>query len=302
MPVIKHFLIINKRMKILSQKWFFFALITTIFWGIWGAFIELPERAGFPATLGYVVWSIVMIPCSIYALKQVQWQLQCDKKSITLGLIVGFTGAGGQLILFEALRDGPAYIIFPMISLFPVLTIILSLIFLRERGNRIHYLGIVFALTAIYFLSYQPATGENTNSVSWLLMSVAVFVFWGIQAFVMKYATSSVSEESIFFYMALTGVLLAPFAILMTDFSTNVNWGWNGPYLAAAIHALNAVGALTLVYAVRHGKAIIVVPMTGLSPLITVVISLLLYGVIPGAMLTTGVILAVIAIILLSRP
>lgn len=45
--------------------------------------------------------------------------------------------------------------------------------------------------------------------------------------------------------------------------------------LAAIVQMLNAVGALTLVYALRYGKAIIVVPITGLAPVITVVISLI---------------------------
>ena len=77
--------------------------------------------------------------------------------------------------------------------------------------------------------------------------------------------------------------------------------GFKGPYLAALIHVLNAVGALTLVYALRYGKAMVVVPMTGLSPLITVVISLILYAVVPDAVLSTGMILAMVGIYLLSE-
>jgi uncharacterized membrane protein len=45
----------------------------------------------------------------------------------------------------------------------------------------------------------------------------------------------------------------------------------------------------------------IVTPMTGLSPVITVGLSLLIYGVMPGLTLTIGIILAVIAIFLLSE-
>ena len=40
-----------------TKTWLFFALTTTVFWGIWGAFIEIPEKAGFPATLGYSIWA-----------------------------------------------------------------------------------------------------------------------------------------------------------------------------------------------------------------------------------------------------
>ena len=87
------------------RPWLIYAIITTAFWGVWGALIEIPEKAGFPATLGYTVWAITMIPPALVALKIINWKLEYDKKSIVLGLIIGLTGAGGQLILFQALTD-----------------------------------------------------------------------------------------------------------------------------------------------------------------------------------------------------
>jgi uncharacterized membrane protein len=283
-----------------SKTWLFFALTTTIFWGIWGAFIEIPEKAGFPATLGYSVWALTMIPCALVALVIIKWKPETDRKSIFLGSVIGLLGAGGQLILFEALRSGPAYIVFPFISLFPVVTIFLSILFLRERAGMRQWSGIILALIAIFFLSYQKADGTTISGYSWLLMSGLVFLMWGIQAWVMKYANESMKAESIFMYMAITAIILVPVAILMTDFSHVINWGFRGPYLAAMVHILNSIGALTIVYALRRGKAMIVVPMTGLSPVITVGISLLIYGVIPGLSLTFGIGIAIIAIFLLS--
>ena len=95
-----------------KNTWLLYALITTIFWGVWGAFIEIPEKSGFPPTLGYVVWSLSMIPCAIFALKKVNWSLNTDTRSILLGTTVGLTGSAGQLLLFQALKEGPAYIVF----------------------------------------------------------------------------------------------------------------------------------------------------------------------------------------------
>ena len=118
------------------RPWLIYAIVTTVFWGIWGALIELPQKAGFPATLGYVVWALTMIPPALVALKIINWKLEYDKKSILLGCLIGFTGAGGQLILFQALKTGPAYLVFPIISLSPVITIILAYFFLRERANK----------------------------------------------------------------------------------------------------------------------------------------------------------------------
>lgn len=284
-----------------SRLWLFYAIVTTIFWGIWGAFIELPEKAGFPATLGYVVWSLTMVPCSVVALGLIKWDPERDKRSVFFGLAAGLLGAGGQLILFEALRQGPAYIVFPLISLFPVLTIVLSVVFLKEQTNKKHWAGIILALIAAVFLANPKLSGNETTGTSWLWMSVIIFIMWGLQAYVMKLSNNTMKAESIFMYMTISALALSPFAIWMTDFSHPVNWGFRGPYLAAAIHILNAIGALTLVYALRSGKAIIVVPLTGLSPVITIVLSLIIYAVMPGVVLLVGLALAAIAIVLLSE-
>ncbi|RJP62793.1 MAG: DMT family transporter [Ignavibacteriales bacterium] len=284
-----------------EKKWLMYAVITTLFWGVWGAFIEIPEKAGFPATLGYVVWALTMVPCALIGMKIIDWKLEYDKKSVLLGSIVGFTGAGGQLVLFQALRLGPAYLIFPIISLYPVITIFLSVVFLKERASKKAWTAIILALMAIFLLSYSPNGNGIVTGYLWLALAFLVFLAWGIQAYVMKFSNESMKAESIFFYMMLTGLLLIPFALMMTDFSQAINWGFKGPYLAAIIQVLNSIGALTLVYAVRYGKAIIVVPMTSLAPVITIILSLIVYSVFPPAHFIAGIVLASVAIYLMAE-
>ena len=283
------------------KLWFVFAIITTTFWGIWGALIEIPEKAGFPATLGYSVWALTMIPPSLVALKIINWKLERDWRSIGLGLIIGFTGAGGQLILFEALRTGPAYLVFPIISLSPVITILLSYFFLKERASGRGWVGIILALLAIPLLSYQTSDSSSGFGNWWLPLALLVFLAWGFQAFVMRFANKTMRAESIFFYMMLTGLLLIPFALMMTDFSQEINWGFMGPYLTAMIQVLNAVGALCLVYAFRYGKAMVVSPLTNaVAPVITVILSLIIYAVIPHPVILAGMTLALISIFVLA--
>lgn len=283
------------------RPWLIYAIVTTVFWGIWGALIELPQKSGFPATLGYVVWALTMIPPAIVALKIINWKLEFDKKSILLGCLIGLTGAGGQLILFQALRTGPAYLVFPFISLSPVITIILSYIFLRERASRKGWIGIALALIAIIFLSYQPPNDANSSGYLWIILSLIVFIAWGVQAYIMRFANQTMKAESIFFYMMLTGLILIPIALLMTDFSQEINWGFKGPYLAALIQMLNSIGALTIVYAFRFGKAIIVSPMTNaVAPVITIILSLIIYQVIPHPIIISGMVLALVSIFLMA--
>lgn len=284
----------------MKKTWLFFALITTLTWGVWGALIEIPNKQGFPATFGYIVWSITMIPCAIAALGFAKWKLDIDIKSIFLGCIVGLLGAGGQLILFQALRLGPAYIIFPFVSMSPVVTIILSLILLKEKTSNLQKFGIVVALLAIFFLSYLPAD-SNVKGFIWIVMASLVFLMWGIQAYVMKFANKTMSAESIFVYMTLTGLILTPVAYYMTDFNATNNFSNSLILSTFFIQILNSIGALTLVYAYRYGNAIIVSPMTGLAPLITIILSLIIYAIFPSTILLIGLVLASIALVVLSK-
>jgi drug/metabolite transporter (DMT)-like permease len=268
---------------------------------VWGAFTEIPEKGGFPVTLIYVVWSLTMIIPALVGLGVIGWKLDRDRRSVLYGLVIGFLGAGGQLALFTgAIKHGPAYLIFPIISLSPVITILFSLVFLKERAGPRGWIGIAVALLAIPLLSYQDP--ENGSwGLAWLAWALIVFFAWGLQAFFMKRANLHMKAESIFFYMMLTGLLLAPVALAMTDFSEPINWGFRGPGLTAIIQMLNAVGALCIVYAFRFGKAIVVSPLTNaVAPVITVILSLLIYQVVPHPVVITGMGMAAVSVFLLA--
>lgn len=282
------------------KPWLLYSIISTLTWGVWGAVVEFPTRWGFPETLGYVAWSLTMLPCSLVALALAGWKLEKDARSVFLGSVIGFLGAGGQLMLFRALREGPAYIIFPVISLYPVLTVFLSSSLLKEKVGKKSRIGVALALIAIPLLSYQPPAGSSAASYLWLALAAFVFVAWGIQAYVMKLSNKTMSAESIFFYMMVTGLLLSPVALFMTDFHRDIHWGFRGPGLSALIQSLNSVGALFLVYAFRHGKAIVVAPMTSLAPVISILMSLVIHGILPHGIVMGGMATAAGAIYLLA--
>src|SRR5271154_4689745 len=279
-----------------SRAWLAYALLTTAFWGVWGAFTGLPASHGFPETLIYVVWAVTMIPPAVFALKRVGWRLQRDPRSICYGALIGLLGAGGQMLLFHAVRTGPAYLIFPVISLSPVVTVALSLAMLHERTGKLGALGIVLALCSLPLFDYSGSTSAGAYGQLWFLPALGVLVAWGVQAFFMKLANATMDAESIFFYMTVAGLLLIPVALAITDFSVPINLGWDGPYLAGAIQILNSVGALALVYAFRYGKAIVVSPLTNAgAPLITALLSILLLGTVPTATKLVGIALALVA-------
>ncbi|HXK11627.1 MAG TPA: EamA family transporter [Vicinamibacteria bacterium] len=285
-----------------SNLWFVYAVVTTLFWGVWGAFIERPEKNGFPATLGYAVWALTMVPCAAVALVLMGGGPEHDLRSVVLGSTAGLLGAAGQLVLFDALRRGPAYLVFPVISLSPVVSVLLSVVLLGETASLRAWTGIVLALVAMPLLSYQPPSHQSpVKGRLWFALALLVFLAWGIQAYVLRFANEKTQSESIFFYMTVTALALVPVAVWMTDFRKPINWGWSGPWLAAPIQILNSIGALTMVYAFRYGKVIIVSPMiNALAPVITIVLSLLVYRVIPHRVVMVGMALAAVAFYLMA--
>ncbi|WP_292134055.1 EamA family transporter [Brevundimonas sp.] len=284
-----------------SRRWLWFALMTVGLWGVWGAFAGISAQRGFPETLVYCVWAVTMIVPAVVVMQREKWKLDRDPRSILYGLLIGLTGAGGQMILFYAVSTGPAYLIFPIISLSPLVTILMSLMVLRERTSRLGALGVALALVALPLFDFSPQGFSFANGSTWFPLALIIMLCWGVQAFFMKLANNRMSAESIFFYMMLTGLMLAPVAFAMTDFSKPINWGWDGPWLAGAIQMLNAIGALFLVYAFRHGKAIVVAPLTNAgAPLATAVIALIVAGVMPGELKMVGLALAFVAAALLA--
>ena len=288
-----------------NKLWLLFILITVVTWGVWGAFSGYQISNGIPDTVVYIAWALSMIPCAIAALVVNKGKLTFNWRGIGLGAIVGLLGAGGQLVLFKALTLGPSYIIYPFISMAPVIVITLASIFLKEKANKWQIAGIIVALAAILLLSLE--TGNEGGAVSgwlWIVLAVLVLLAWGVQGFFMKFANESMDAESLFVYMTIFALVLAPVAYFMTpeaaEFFTReavAGTFWS----SFGIQILNSIGALTLVYAYRYGKAVVVSPMEGLAPMVTVLISLVILHVIPNPLQIAGLVCAAFAMYALSK-
>ncbi len=284
-----------------KHNWLLYALITMITWGIWGAF---SDQTTLPKNLVYVVWALSMVPCAIAALFNIKFKLDTRPKPALLSMAVGLLGAGGQLVLFLALDYAPAYLVMPMISVAPIVTVLLSTIFLKERVSRLGILGIVLAFVALVCFALPDNTdGGAAKSWIWIVYASVVFICRGIQAFVMKLANNSTPDaESVFVYMTIAAVLLIPVALLMGDGSCITSQGWGELAKVFFVQILNSIGAFTLVYANRYGKAMIVAPLAdACAPVIMCVISLILYAAVPTVPQVIGIVAAISCVLIFSR-
>jgi drug/metabolite transporter (DMT)-like permease len=276
-----------------TRSWIFYAALLVLFWGIWGAFSALPATwYGYPDEMIYCIWALTMlIPAAVIMRGQ---RFDRRPQATIYGLLIGLTGAGGQLLLFQALTMGPAYLIFPIVSISPAITVLMAMVLLRERISLLAAVGLVAALVAIVLFSISSSDSDGSSG-PWLLLAILICIAWGVQAYFMrKTATIGVNEATTFGWMTISGLALIPVAILMMG-GIPTGFGWQAPTLTAATQVLNAVGALFLVMALSRGKASIVAPTTNaLAPALTIIVSLIAYQTLPSPYGAVGIVLALV--------
>lgn len=166
------------------RSWIFYATLLVIFWGVWGAFSALPATwYGYPDEMIYCIWALTMIIPAVFALRGERFDRR--PKAAVYGLLIGLTGAGGQLLLFQALTMGPAYLIFPIVSISPAITVLMAMVLLRERISGLAAVGLIAALAAIVLFSITGGESD-VSSGPWLPLAVLICVAWGVQAYFMR--------------------------------------------------------------------------------------------------------------------
>jgi drug/metabolite transporter (DMT)-like permease len=271
--------------------WPTFVALEVLCSGVWGAFAAAPTALyGYPHGLIYAIWSVTMIvPAAVVLRRQ---RLDRRRAATVRGLAAGLLGAAGQLVLFSALAVGPAYLVFPVVSLAPAVTVVLAVLLLRERLGAIGSAGLLVIVVAVVLLGSEGAAGGRPTG-PWLVLALGVTAAWGAQAYLLrKAATEGVNDATTFAWMAVGGLLLAPVALLSTG-GARIEGAWEAPLVTFGVQLLNACSALFLVLALGRGRASVVSPVTGaLSPALTVVVSLAVSRTVPSAGGAIAVLLA----------
>ena len=86
-------------------------------------------------------------------LLQMRGKVDRNRSGVAYGLLSGIATGVGTLGYFAALREQNASVVTPLTGVFPVLTVLLAFVVLRERLNKVQMGGMLLALAAIVILS-----------------------------------------------------------------------------------------------------------------------------------------------------
>ncbi len=134
------------------KVWFFYAVLSLLLYGFWGFFPKLAVKEISPESA--LVYEIVGALCvGITTILFMGFNVDFSPKGFLFAFLTGISGMVGTLFFFKATKGGPVSVVVSLTALYPLITIILGAIFLKEPITFRQFVGMAIALFAIYLMS-----------------------------------------------------------------------------------------------------------------------------------------------------
>lgn len=309
--------------------WFLWSLLALVSWGIWALLSKLIGDA-LSAGLSQALSTIGMLPVlAALAFARKAANLPTDRarpphprregqgegdggvnlattltmagvrvrRGVAIAVVAGILSCLGNVAYYHALNlGGKAATVIPLTALYPLVTIGLALLLLRERLNRAQLAGVLLSLVAIYLFNVQNDGGFLSG---WLAFALLPIALWGVAGFLQKLSTNHLSGEASTFWFLSAFVPVAILILLAQPWPERIaarTW-----LLAGALGLFFGLGNYALLAAfARQGKASIITPLTALYPVVSVPIAVFFLGENVGAREWAGISLALVSVVALS--
>jgi len=131
-----------------------YAFLAFLMWGFWGFFPKLttsyikPPSALIYETVGVLIVSATVL---LFLLKG---RPEFHSKGTTFAILTGMAGITGAFFFLSSLSSGgKTSVVVTLTALYPLITILLSVLFLHETVTITQGIGILMALIAILLIS-----------------------------------------------------------------------------------------------------------------------------------------------------
>lgn len=279
-------------------RWFLWTLLALLCWGIWAITSKLIGDA-LSAAASQALSTIGLLPVAVALGFSKRLSVTGNRRRGALfAFAAGALACAGNVAYYRALQVGDkAATVVALTGLYPLITVVLAIILLRERLNRVQFTGIVLSLAALYLFNVQAEQGLLSR---WLLLALVPIALWGTAGLLQKLATNHISGELSTLWFLAAFVPVAGLILFQQPLPTEITartW-----LLVTALGFTFGLGNLGILAALAsHGKASVIVPLSGLYPLVSIPIAIVALGEKIGLRETIGIALALLAVVALSR-
>jgi uncharacterized membrane protein len=137
----------------LKSRWFWYSILCVLCWGAWALLSKLGSREIPPETMQFL-FTVGALPVGIALLMVRRFKLEKSVKGISYAVLNGILAGIGGLTLFAAYHtNGSTSVITAATALYPMITVVLAVLILRERLTTVQILGLAFAGAAFVLFS-----------------------------------------------------------------------------------------------------------------------------------------------------
>ncbi len=253
----------------MALDWLAWVLAGTVIWGL-GTLAAKPgtDRLG-PRTMSVGTVLVEGAAFGILGLLLAHDPLPADPRYAAAAVAAGIFGGVGYLFFYEGMRVGTVGIVGTISAACPMLTVLLSVLFLSETLVPLQVVGIGLIMFCILVLAYDPRHPSTSRRAA-VLLSLAGFFVWGIWGFLVKASVDTLGEGNLDLLLA-AGYLgvTASYAVLRRAPKTSGEppsrrwWG-----LGLFVFLAGGLSAVALTIAYDLGPAALVAPISGTYPII----------------------------------
>ena len=137
----------------LKARWFWYSMACVLCWGGWAMLSKLGSREIPPETMQFL-FTVGTIPvCGVLLIAR-RFRMEKSPKGISYGVLNGVLSGVGGLALFAAYHtNSNTSLVTSATALYPMVTVVLAVLILRERFRPVQAVGLVFAAIAIVIFS-----------------------------------------------------------------------------------------------------------------------------------------------------
>ena len=219
------------------------------------------------------------------------------QRGIFNALLAGALTCAGLMAYFHALSvGGKASTVVPLTALYPLVTVVLAVICLRERLNSFQLGGIAMSLVSIYLFNVSSVEGAANT---WLVYAMIPIGLWGVSGLFQKMSTNDISAELSTFWFLAAFVPVSVVLLFLEPLSGHIavkTW-----LVVTGEGLFFSLGNLALLAAfAANGKASIIAPICGLYPMVSVPIAVFFLGEKISLRDSVGIVLALLAVVFLA--
>ncbi|MBC7845624.1 MAG: DMT family transporter [Flavobacterium sp.] len=289
-----------------ERMWLVFAILAALCWGVWGILAKFISSDISPYA-NHLLFTIGMLFTIPFVIKKCKWS-EANTKGIIWGIVAGILAIIGNVAVYKSFATGGlAAVVIPVTNLYPLVTIGVAMLVLKEKMHWLNGVGIVVVIPAIIMLSGQSEIFDNPSLFFtnlglklWLIFALVALVFWGLFSAAQKVTTNYISAEWSYLSFIGSSVLISigfmVFGFIDFKFSTQTLW------VGSLAGMLNGLGVLASFAAYSaQGKASKVTTVAGaLQPVFTIFLAITFLGERLGWIEFVGIGLAIIGSLLLS--